>query len=115
MTVSQALALGEKVGCAPATQQEMLDWLSHLDQQVYLEIHSRFQPAPAPFTPYDHTTDPAAVLSIAPPFDDCYWMYLAKEMALAAGDLELYNQYLLLFASRFGEYAAWYCRSHRAI
>ena len=94
----------------PAPVEEALQkaWLEALELQVWQEVFCPCEDAP-PKPSGDDT------LLIQPPYTDIYVYHILRQEALLHGDIEQYNQYQLLFASRYREFAAWYLRNHRPI
>ena len=106
MTQQQIIAQAEAIQPALVEQIVQEGWIQDLQLQIWQEVLCACEDAP-------EKPQPGAPLLIAPPYTDLYVYHLLRQGALVAGDTEQYNQYLLLFSSRYREFAAWYLRNHK--
>ena len=96
----------DKLQPSAVDEELQLAWLQALQLQVWQEVLCACEAAPAKPTAESQPL-------IQAPYQDVYVYYLLRQGALQFGDMEQYNQYQLLFASRYREFAAWYLRNHK--
>ena len=106
MTAQQIIDQADKLHLAAVDTALQRSWLQDLQLQVWQEVLCACSDAP----PKPQADTP---LLIDAPYTDVYVYYLLKQGALQFGDLEQYNQYQVLFSSRYREFASWYLRNHK--
>lgn len=106
MSFLEIIAQADKLQAAAVDADLQRKWLQDLQLQVWQEVFCACEDAPS---------EPGTELLIQAPYQDVYVYYLLRQGALLFGDMEQYNQYQLLFASRYREFAAWYLRNHKPI
>ena len=110
MTMEQIAQRAQGLLSSPVNRGLQEQWLQDLELQVWQEVFCACADAPAkPEPAWD------APMLIEAPYTDVYVYHILRQEALLVGDMEQYNQYLLLFSSRYREFAAWYLRNHRVL
>ena len=108
MTVQEVLEQAAILLPAPVEEALQKAWLQALELQVWQEVFCACENPPK--TPSGGDT-----LLISAPYQDVYVYHILRQEALLHGDIEQYNQYQLLFASRYREFTAWYLRNHKPV
>lgn len=112
MTIADAISLVDNLKPNLYNAEIKMRWLSKLDGQIFEETiltHVREEEAPA-FTPY---TDMTQELIVPFPYsDDVYINYLQAMIDRENGEMTRYNQSISLYSAAYGNYQAWYNRTH---
>lgn len=117
MTIEQAITKAAALKPSQFTDADMIDWLSTLDMQIYVEIMLTHEDAPeTEFTGYvsegDDATDTDTELLAPAPYDKMYVHYLLAQIDFYNGDMERFNNMQRRFEMEYGEYESWYNREH---
>lgn len=106
MTVQEILGQTEKMLSAPVEEALQKSWIYDLELQLWQEVFCACEDAPGKPAMGD-------ALLVDAPYQDVYVYHILQKEALLHGDTEQYNQYTLLFSSRYREFSAWYLRNHK--
>ena len=118
MTLGEAIFLVDELKPNQVETARKIEWLSWLDQRVFVEIictHQGDENTPENFTGYSQDTDQDTVLLIPAPYDEVYRFYLEMEIDRVNLENDKYNDDALLFNNAWGQFARKYHREHRPL
>ncbi len=113
MTISEAIAMVDRLkpNQYPVSQKVM--WLSRLDGKIFLELISTHEGGAESFEGYTDETDKETQLLVDAPYcDDIYNYYLQSMIDRENGEIAKYNQSGTLFNASYLDYANYYNRMH---
>lgn len=112
MTVLEAIGTTDELAPNVYTQTEKLSWLSELDGRIKIEVvdtHAGGTETPfSPYSPQEHQRE----LLVSAPYDKIYPLYLQMQIHYYDGETTRYNNAAALFAAAYGDFTAWYNRTH---
>lgn len=114
MTISEAIAMVDKLKPNQYDSAQKIAWLSQLDGKIFLELFKTHEePAIEAFTGYADDVDPSTQLLVEFPFDqDVYNYYLQSMIDRENGEIAKFNQSASLFNEAYKSYSWWYNRNH---
>lgn len=118
MTVSEAIALVDKLKPNHYTTAQKVGWLNDLDGMLFDDVvltHQRDEAVPDAFVPYDAAGDLQDVLIAPHPYDSIYRFWLESQIDLENAELVKYNQDAALYNQALDNFGAWYNRNYRPI
>lgn len=89
-----------------------LRWLSDLDGKIHAEIIDTHEGGCPGFYGYDVDSGHETVLLACKPYDDLYIKYLLMQFDFYNGETARYNNSAAAFQTAYGEFSAWYNRTH---
>lgn len=111
MTLSQAITRADLSRPNELEPELKLAWLTALDGRLQRLL--RAHEGPVPDLPgYGPDTDPDTVLPIPAPWDEIYVLYLLMRIDLENGELERYNNDVLLYNRAWQAFAGDFTRTH---
>lgn len=97
------------------TPDEKVEWLNHLDGQIYQEvILTHENPQNISFSKYD-ASDLEKELLIPFPYDKIYTSYLKMMIEEAYGETEAYNNALYLYNENKKDFLSYWNRTYRPL
>lgn len=114
MTISEAIAMVDKLKPNQYDDAQKVAWLSQLDGKIFLELFKTHEdPAAEEFTGYAADVDTSTKLLVEFPFaQDVYNYYLQSMIDRENGEIAKFNQSAALFNESYNSYAGWYNRNH---
>ena len=94
------------------TEEQMMDWLSKMDGQVWADLLKRYG-VPVPLLPYKDGMK-ARELLIPFPYDGIYLTYLATQIDYYNAEFERYNNGMMLYNAQLQAFYNAYTREHAA-
>lgn len=91
-------------------EAEKIQWLSRLDTMAAGVMQSYEQAEP--FEGYTMESPRDTVLRIPAPYDECYGRYLEAELHYRQGEIDRYNNAIVLFNNAFSAFRRAVCREH---
>jgi hypothetical protein len=111
MKISEALGKLDVQKFNTYDQKLKIGWLSTLDGQLFTEVLSFYEGAPATFTPYTDA-DLDKQLLVADPYSDLYVKWLIAQTDLANMEITRYNNSLSVFDVAYEKWCSYYNRTH---
>ena len=124
MTINQVLAMVDEINANSYDTKVKIEWLSKLDGRVFNDIiltHEHdlvddgegnlIEPT---FPGYDDRAVDTELL-IVDTYSDIYTDYLMAMIAYSNGETERYQNSMIMYNSKYKEYADWYNRTHTPI
>lgn len=112
MTISDVVLEIGRIKPHAYTEDTLRRWLSELDGKVWEDLMCHYQPAEMqPALPYA-AKDTLAVLLIPFPHEDVYIKWLCAQIDYHNGDVERYNNSMMMFAEEYQTFVDSYTRSH---
>lgn len=116
MTIHDAITRLDTLKHNTYSETEKRLWLSLLDGRIHREILMTHEGAPqADFPGYDANTPGDTVLLAEAPYDDVYIRHLEAMADYHNGEIEKYNNSVLLFDAAYKAFAWHYNRTHLPI
>jgi hypothetical protein len=116
MTVYEAVSKAKEMRPSEVTDEQMANWLSALDGQIWEEVVSQYddrtEAEPREYTDGDVDDTVRTEMLVQHPYDDMYVAYLIMRIDLYNADYERYNNEAVLFNEIWQRYVNWYNRSH---
>lgn len=113
MTIQEVIAIVDDLTPNQYSTDQKIRWLSTLDGKIFHEVIQAHVGGGCFFQGYD--TDEAELIVQPPYAEDVYTRYLQARIAAENNEINKYDQYQTLFNSAYGDYTAWYNRSHMPI
>lgn len=114
MTIAEVIAMVDEIRPNQITKQTKTMWLSEIEHRVFDEVMSRgidFCPL-FQFQPFSYDGDDDTPLAVPDVYGDVYRAYLYSKIDLSLGEIDRYNNDVIMFQSAWQDYAAWYRRNH---
>lgn len=113
MTINEAITLHkQRVPATKLTEAQIIDALSRLDRNVYLNIICAHEGSHGEFTPYTEETGFDTELLIPSPYDDIYADWLDVQNELVCKNHSRYNNAVAIYDKKYQEYASFYTRNN---
>ena len=116
MTVYEAVSKAKEMRPSEVTDEQMANWLSALDGQIWEEVVSQYddreEAEPIEYTDGDVDDTVRTEMLVQHPYDDMYVAYLIMRIDLYNADYERYNNEAVLFNEIWQRYTNWYNRNH---
>lgn len=106
-SINKVIEQVDKLRSNTFSDEQKSKWLSDMEGMIARVV---YQQEPVI---YAFPDDADKELSVQPPFDGIYDLYLQAQIALHQGEIEDYNNILLMFDTRFGEFKKAYIRGNR--
>ena len=91
----------------------LLRWLSNLDGQIYEDVLKNTEDAPSlPSLPYQIERDLNTELLAAFPHDDVYILYLSAQIDFHNGEIDRYNNGMVMFSVAYQAFVDAWTRNH---
>lgn len=117
MTIREAMnqADGRLKNTIP--EDTKVKWLSNLDHNIFLNVFKTHEDSPIEeFTPYTEATDLLTTeLLVGSPWDEMYIYYLKAKYHQEMHEIDRYNNEAAQYAEIFGDFKAFYNRTHMPI
>ena len=101
MTIEGCIRLVEAMFPGAMDEALSLHFLGEIEGKVKVELHGE---DPAVSVQFDGTTDKGTVLSVPPPYDQIYWLYLVAMASFVSGDASRYENAAALFNIAYQNY-----------
>ena len=113
MTIIQAITQLDSLKHNTYSQNDKVRWLSKLDGMVKKQIIDTHKCGhKVIFTSYDENTDINTELLIPAPYDDVYLRWLEAQIDYHNGEIDKYNNSIMLFQAAYNEFSRYYNRTH---
>ena len=113
MTISEVIAIVDDLMPNQYSTDQKIRWLSTLDGKIFHEVIQTHLGSRCFFQ--GHETDDEDLLVQPPYAEDVYTRYLQARIAAENNEIAKYDQFMTLFNSAYGDFTAWYNRTHRPI
>ena len=97
------------------TMEEKLAWLTHVEGLVKAEVLDLYMDSPVRICRYDEDTDTGTVLLVPSPFEDIYLRWMEAQIHYYNGEMDRYNNAIILYESLLNGFKEQYHRTHRPI
>lgn len=109
MTVKTAIRNTEELRPGSGNGIEYyLEYLNALENDIYINIVSRYENAPASPAPLTEKS----TLLVPDIYARLYVHYLCAQIDIANGDITRYSNNMILYNALLGEYSDWYIRNN---
>lgn len=116
MTIDNAIGSIDRLVFNQIDRDVKIDWLSHLDGIIDLEIHSGSETLKdIEFQGYDKDTDPDKELLCVWPYDEVYLYYLEMKVHDVNGEIVKYNNAAEKFNTALVRYMDYVNRTYRPV
>lgn len=112
MTISDVVLEIGRIKPHSYTEDTLRRWLSELDGKVWEDLMCHYLPADEkPSLPYA-ADDTLAALLIPFPHEDVYIKFLGAQIDFHNGDVERYNNSMMMFTEQYQTFVDSFTRSH---
>lgn len=117
MTIIEAIQRADSYKPNQFTQEDKVRWLSILDSNIYEDLIKTHEDAdPAEFNGYTVDTPLSKALLVPDRYaQEVYVAYLSAQIDYYNDEITRYNNDMQAYNAAYGEYAAWYNRTHRPL
>lgn len=113
MTISQAIALVDRLKPSQYDAAMKKQWLSKLDGMIFKEVFQTHADCPlSSFAGYANVSLDTQLLVPEPYDEDVYNYFLQAQIDKENGEIAKYNQSIMMYNNAFQNFAAWYNRTH---
>jgi len=113
MTIREAITRVDGLKHNTYTNAEKVAWLSRLDGKVKTEVIDTHEDGEdVEFHRYDPNTDPDTELLVGEPHDEIYLRWMEAQIDYHNGEIDKYNNSILLFQAAYAEFSKFYNRNH---
>lgn len=116
MTIQKAVDTAKELKPHKYSDDQVIEWLSDLDQLLYKEIISKHEghdiEEPAA---YSATIDMDKELIVPEPYSEVYIAHLYAKIDFFNGDMNRYNNSMLMYNSKFNDYTSWFNRTYMPV
>ena len=111
MKLREILATIAQIRPHAYTDAEMIALLNTIEGRVYTDIFHKAEGFHEEFIPFQEGGEERE-LAVPVPFTDLYIYYLASRIDYFNGDVDRYNDSMVLYNKAWDDYAAYYRRNH---
>lgn len=113
MTINEAISRVDELKPNTASRTDKIRWLSQIDSMVKEEIIMTHYPYPQECdTAYNDETPGDTELLVKSPYDDIYVKWLEAQIDYYSGEVNRYNNSIVMFNELYREYNNWYNRKY---
>ena len=113
MTIREAIGRVDGLKHNTYTNAEKTAWLSRLDGKVKTELIDTHEGGSnVKFDGYTPETNPDTVLLVGEPYDEIYLRWLEAQIDYHNGEIDKYNNSIMLFQAAYNEFSRYYNRTH---
>lgn len=115
MTLQEAIDMQEALKPSAIPESVKIKWLSTLDGTIKTEVIDTHEGGEqAAFSSYSEADKDRELLA-PPPYDRLYVSFLVSQIERYSGEIEKYNNSIILYNVDYNDYTSWYNRTHRGI
>lgn len=112
MKLRELLAHVDQIRPNAYTDKEKIDMVNTIEGRIYEGIYKTKEGLDLTFVPFEEGGEERE-LSVQIPFTDLYVYYLASQIDFYNGDVDRYNDSIVLFHNAWDEFAAWHIANHK--
>lgn len=116
MKINEAIQRLDSLKFNTYKQDDKLDWLSRLDNMVKKQIIDTHEGAESvSFNEYTADTPLDTVLLVPAPYDEVYLRWMEAQIDYHNGEINSYNNAIILFNTAFNAYKEHYNSAHKPV
>ena len=116
MKINEAIQRLDSLKFNTYKQDDKLDWLSRLDNMVKKQIIDTHEGAESvSFNGYTADTPLDTVLLVPAPYDEVYLRWMEAQIDYHNGEINSYNNAIILFNTAFNAYKEHYNSAHKPV
>ena len=116
MKINEAITRLDSLKFNTYKQDDKLDWLSRLDNMVKKQIIDTHEGAESvSFNGYTADTPLDTVLLVPAPYDEVYLRWMEAQIDYHNGEINSYNNAIILFNTAFNAYKEHYNSAHKPV
>lgn len=112
MKLRELLAHVDTIRPNAYTDKEKIDMVNTIEGRIYEGIYKTKEGFDLTFVPFEEGGEERE-LSVQIPFTDIYVYYLASQIDFYNGDVDRYNDSIVLFHNAWDEFAAWHIANNK--
>ena len=112
MTIRELLTRVDALSPNGYTDGEKIHMINQIEGRIYHEIINRTEGSARVFTPFREGEEEAELVA-EEPYSDLYTEYIRAMLDYYNGDSARYNDGMVMFNTKWDEYAAYYRRTHK--
>lgn len=116
MTIEQAVEMVDRLRPNHFDHETKVRWLGKIDGMIWREVFCTHACNPVHhFNGYDDATPDTKLLVPEPYADDVYNYYLQMQIDKELGEIQKFNQSVMMYNSAYKTFADWYNRTFRPL